>query len=78
MNNFLNVFEYFYQSAYWTVKMEVDVEKKMICSDVGVQRSFMVEVVKRKMSATQTPVFMDSVGITKIATVVAVHQGTME
>ena len=53
-------------------------KKKMVCTDVGAQMSFMEEVVNRKMSVTQTPVSMDSVGITKIATVVAVRQGTME
>ena len=58
--------------------MGADVKKKMVCTDVGVQMSFMEEVVKRKMSATQTLVSMDSVLITRIATVVAVHQGTME
>ena len=58
--------------------MGVGVKKKMVCTDVGAQMSFMEEVVKRKMNVSQIPVSMDSVGITRIATVAAVHQGTME
>ena len=64
------------QSAGLIVRTMVGVQKKMMCTNVGVKKIFMVKFVNTKMSVTLIPVSMATAPIILIITVVAVLQGT--
>ena len=66
-----------FQNAGYCVKTKADVLKKMMSTDVGVKKSFMVETVKRQMNVFLTHVFMATVQIILNISFVTVLQGTL-
>ena len=66
-----------FQNAGYCVKTKADVLKKMMSICVRVKDSFMVETVKIKINAFQTPVFMATVQIILNISFVTVLQGTL-